>query len=133
MILLANDYPPMLRLLSRVIEIEGFRVIGAHDDAAALELASKTAPLQLIILGLEAIEQSIGVCRHIRQFSDVPIIIVAANYEAHDRAGSLAAGANDLITLPVSMDEFATRFKALLPCPCFPKTEVPHERPEQKG
>ena len=125
MILVVNDYPAILQLISRVLEIEGYRVVTAHDGAAVLHLFAEKKPLQLAILGLKATEQSIEVCRRIRQFSNMPVIIFAVNYEAHDSVRSLEAGANDFITLPVvRMAEFAARVKAVLQCSRFPKMNV---------
>lgn len=126
-VLLVNDYPAILRLISRVLEIEGYRVVTAHDGAAVLNLFAEKKPLQLVILGREATEQSIEVCRRIRQFSDMPIIIFTVHDETYDRARSLEAGANDFITLPIGMAEFAARVKAVLRCSRFPKVNVQPE------
>ena len=120
-VLLANDYPEMLELFSRVLKIEGCRVVTADDEATVLKLAAKRKRLALVILQLERIErQSIEVCRRIREFSDVPVIILAAKYDDYDIAKSFEAGAEDFIPKPISVVEFVARVKAVLRRRGFP-------------
>lgn len=114
-ILVADDDPAMLTLLSRVLEIEGYRLVTASDGATALNFAAKEKALSLVVLELEAAEQrSIEVCHRLRKFSNVPVIIVAAKYEDHDVTRAFDAGADDFITKPVSMSGFVARVKAIL-------------------
>jgi len=114
-ILLADDYPPMLKLLSRVLEIEGYRVVTARDGPTALKLAGKKKSLQLVILGIEDTEPTgIEVCRRLRKFSSVPVIILAAKYEPHDIACSLEAGADEFVAKPFATAQFITQVKAVL-------------------
>ncbi len=114
-ILVADDDPPMLTLFSRVLEIERFRLVTASDAATTLDLVKKDKMLSLVILQLEEKEQqSIEVCRHLREFSDVAIIIVAAKYEDNDIPRALETGADDFIKKPVGIGDFVTRVKAVL-------------------
>ena len=119
--MLADNDPAMLELFSRVREIEGCLVVTASDSAAVLKLAAKRKSLALVVLQLEATDQqSIQVCRRIRSFSDVPVIIVAAKYEEYDIAHSFEAGADDFIPKPIGMVEFMARVKAVLRRRGFP-------------
>lgn len=119
--MLADDDPAMLELLSRVLEIKGCRVVTASDSATVLKLAARRKSLALIILELEVTEQQgIQVCHRLREFSDVPVIIVAAKYEDYDIARGFEADADDFITKPVSMVKFVARVKAVLRRRGFP-------------
>ena len=113
-ILVADDYPTLLRLFSRALEIEGYRVLTASTGATALRLAVKTKPLALVIVQMEVMEEAIEVCRRIRAVSGVPVIIAAAIYEERDMVRSMEAGANDYITKPFGVTEFIARVKAVL-------------------
>ena len=114
-ILVADDDSVMLKLLSGVLRMNGYRVITARDSITALKLTTRTKRLQLVILELEATEQqSIQVCSRLRQFSDVPVIILAAKHEQRDLECGLQAGADDFIPKPVGMDEFWARVQATL-------------------
>lgn len=120
-ILLANDYPEMLELFSRVLEIEGCRVVTTDNKATVLKLTAKRKRLALVILQFErTAQQSIQVCRDIREFSDVPVIILAAKYDDYDIPRSFEAGAEDFIPKPISMVEFVARVKAVLRRRGFP-------------
>jgi DNA-binding response OmpR family regulator len=110
LVLLANDDPGLLRLFSRVLELEGCRVVTAHDSATALELAKKKQ-LALIILEFKAVAAVIELCRCLRQFSSTPIIAMGSKY---DLMRCLEAGANDFILKPVSVGKFVTCIKAAL-------------------
>ena len=114
-ILIADDDPEMLALLSRVLEIQGYRLMTASDGATALNLAATEKALSLVILELEASDQrSVQVCRAIREFSNIPVIIVAAKYEECDKMRALEAGADDFVTKPVGMTDFLARVKGVL-------------------
>ena len=122
-ILLADDYPAMLELLSRVLENEGYRVVTAHDGAAVLELVARRKSLQLVILEIDATEQQgIEVCRRLREFSNVPVIILAGKYEEYDIVRGLEVGADEFITKPFGIVEFVARIKAVLRCSGFPSS-----------
>ena len=121
MILVADDDAAMLKLLSRVLELEGYHVVTARDGTTALKLAVKEKSLALAILELEATEQrGIQICRQLREFSGMPIIILAAKYEERDIVQGLEAGADDFIKKPISMVEFVARVKATLRRQGFP-------------
>lgn len=117
-ILIVDDDPSMLKLLSRVLEIEDYQVVQvvtAYDSTSVLELTAKRKSLALVILELEATEQQgIRVCRRLREFSRVPVIILVAKYDEDDVVHSLDAGADDFITKPFGMGEFVARVKAVL-------------------
>lgn len=124
MILVADDDPAMLRLFCRVLEIEGYKLVAASNAATALDLVAKEKAISLVILELEAEEQqSIQVCHRLREFSSIPVIIVAAKYETHSRLHALGAGADDFITKPVNMTDFLACVKSVLRCHGFPLEE----------
>lgn len=121
-ILLADDYPAMLKLLSVVLKSEGYQVVTARDSTTILKLAKRRKLKHLVILELEAIEQQgIEVCRRLREFSDVPVIILAAKYNEQDIVCGLEAGADEFITKPFGIIEFMTRVKAVLRRHGFPE------------
>lgn len=113
-ILIADDEPEMLILLCRVLELEGYRVMTASDGASALNLAAGERVLSLVILELETGDQrSVQVCRALREFSNIPVIIVAAEYGGYDRMCALEAGADDFVTEPVGMTDFLARVRGV--------------------
>lgn len=120
-ILVADDDPAMLKLLSRVLEIESYQVVTTRDSATVLELTAKTKSLALVTLEFDGpAPNGIEVCRRLREFSHVPVIILAAKYDEHDIVCGLEAGADDFVTKPVGMFEFVARVKAVLRCSRFP-------------
>jgi len=79
-ILVADDDPAMLKLLSRVLETESCRVVTTCDSATALKLAAKTKSLALVTLDFDGpAPNGVEVCRRLRKFSRVPIIILEQN------------------------------------------------------
>ena len=113
-ILVADDYPAMQKLLSRALRTEGYQVVTATDGDTALRLAVTTKPLVLVILEMEVTEESIEICCCLREFSDVPVIILAAKYEERDLVRSLEDGADDFIVKPFDVTELTARVKVVL-------------------
>ncbi len=114
-VLIADDNPTMLRLLSRVLKIEGYRVLTALNGTTALKLAREEKSLALIILELEiARMDGIEVCRRLREFSNLPIIILTEDYEEDDILRATEAGADDFMPKPFDIADFVARVEAVL-------------------
>ncbi len=116
-ILVADDDPAMLKLLSRVLETESCQVVATHDSTTVLKLTATTKSLALVTLEFDGpAPNGIELCRRLRKFSRVPVIILAAKYDEHDIVRGLEAGADDFITKPVGMVEFVARVQTVLRC-----------------
>lgn len=114
LILIADDDKVVHESLGIYLKAEGYSYISAFDGLEALHLA-KTTSLDLIILDLMMPEMSgIEVCREIRKFSDIPIIMLTAKGEEIDRILGLELGADDYIVKPFSPREVVVRVKTVL-------------------
>ncbi len=113
-ILLVDDEPPLVRLLTGYLSREGYEVLTAGDGLTALDLARTARPdvivLDLMLPGLDGVE----VCRRLRQFSDAYVLMLTARAEEVDRIVGLSVGADDYVTKPFSPREVVARVKALL-------------------
>ena len=96
------------------LESEGFDVVVAATGLDGLE-AARSGGADLIILDLMLPEMSgLDVCRQIRGFSDVPIIMLTAKDSEADKVSGLELGADDYMTKPFSMRELVARVRAHL-------------------
>jgi two-component system, OmpR family, KDP operon response regulator KdpE len=113
-ILVADDDPQLLRLMTRNLELAGYTVLPAVDGAEALDLA-ETTRLDLIILDVMMPRMDgFTVSQRVREFSSVPIIIVTARGQDQDKVRGLDLGADDYLTKPFSVEEFLARVRAVL-------------------
>jgi DNA-binding response OmpR family regulator len=113
-ILTVDDEVRYLRLLQICLEAAGYEVIPARDGRSALEQAAKQEP-DLILLDLMLPDISgVELCRQIREFSNVPVIMLTARAEEADKIQGLDTGADDYITKPFSADELLARVRAAL-------------------
>jgi len=116
-ILVVDDEPDIAGLVSYNLKKEGYSVISAADGEQALQ-EIKNREISLIILdlmlpGLNGIE----ICRIVRQnvtTRDIPIIMLTARGEEHDRIRGLETGADDYMAKPFSPRELIARVKAVL-------------------
>lgn len=113
-ILVVDDEPNILEILKENLEREGYEVLTARDGDYAISLHSND-PVSLILLdcmmpGITGFD----VCRKIRTFSDVPIVMLTARSEEIDKVLGLELGADDYITKPFSIREVMARVKAHL-------------------
>jgi DNA-binding response OmpR family regulator len=113
-ILVVDDEPRYLRLLEANLKTEGYEILTAQDGGKALDVFSAN-PVDLILLDilLPALD-GFAVCQRIRQFSRVPIIMLTAKGEEHDRVRGLDVGADDYLVKPFSVTELIARVRAVL-------------------
>lgn len=113
-ILIVEDEQKVADLLSDYLRREGFKVACEARGDKVLEQVHSLAPaLILLDLMLPGVD-GITLCREIRQFSNVPIIMVTARVEEVDRLIGLEIGADDYICKPFSPREVVARVKAVL-------------------
>jgi DNA-binding response OmpR family regulator len=113
-ILVVDDEPLYQRLLQINLETEGYEVTAASNGEQALDLIPQNKP-ELIILDVMMPKlDGFATCERIRQFSSVPIIMLTARGEEHDRVKGLNAGADDYVVKPFSATELIARVKAVL-------------------
>lgn len=113
-ILIAEDDANTSALVATYLEREGFTTIAAFDGAEALRLARLKKPgfvvLDIMLPGLDGWD----VCRELRKFSNVPILMLTAREEEIDRILGLSLGADDYVVKPFSPRELVERVKAIL-------------------
>ncbi|HEY8492232.1 MAG TPA: response regulator transcription factor, partial [Dehalococcoidia bacterium] len=113
-ILVVDDEPHIVKLVSLYLKRAGFQVVEAFDGRQALELARSVQP-SLILLDVMMPElDGLEVCRRIRQESNVPIIMLTARTEDVDKVLGLSIGADDYVTKPFSPPELLARVGAVL-------------------
>lgn len=113
-VLIVDDEKIIVKGLKYNLEQDGFEVEVAYDGEEALRLAhDKTIDVILLDLMLPKID-GFTVCRSIRGFSNVPIIMLTAKGEDIDKILGLEYGADDYVTKPFNVREVKARIKAIL-------------------
>ncbi len=113
-ILIADDEPRYLRLLEANLRTEGYEVVTAQDGLQALEVFSNQ-PIDLVLLDVMMPRlDGFSTCQRLREFSNVPIIILTAKGEEQDRVRGLDLGADDYMVKPFSATELLARVRAVL-------------------
>ena len=113
-ILVVDDEKLLVKGMKFNLENEGYEVEGAYDGAAAVELA-RNGQFDLIILDVMMPEiDGLEACMRIREFSNVPIIMLTAKSEDADKLMGFECGADDYLTKPFNILELKARVRALL-------------------
>lgn len=113
-ILVVEDEKNISDVIKVYLKQEGFNVFIAYDGIKAMNLF-ENEDIHLIILDLMIPKLSgIEVCKEIRSFSNVPIIMLTAKTEEEDKIKGLSIGADDYVSKPFSPKELISRVKALL-------------------
>jgi DNA-binding response OmpR family regulator len=113
-ILIVDDEPRYLRLLEANLRSDGYDVVSAMDGLQAVEVFSSD-PVDLILMDVMMPNlDGFAACQRIRQFSNVPIIILTAKGEEQDRVRGLDLGADDYLVKPFSATELLARVRAVL-------------------
>lgn len=110
-ILVVDDDPAILRLLSTNLKARGYHITTATNGEESLEAVQKNI-IDLIILDIMMPKlDGVEVCRRIREWSLVPIIILSAKGDEKDKVKCLELGADDYLTKPFGISELMARIK----------------------
>ena len=113
-ILVVDDEKTLVKGIKFNLENEGYSLECAYDGAAAVELA-RTGVFDLLILDVMMPElDGLEACMRIREFSNVPIIMLTAKSEDADKLMGFECGADDYLTKPFNILELKARVRALL-------------------
>ena len=113
-ILVVDDEKTLVKGMKFNLENEGYQVECAYDGAAAVEL-ERNGKFDLLILDVMMPEvDGLEACMRIREFSNVPIIMLTAKSEDADKLVGFECGADDYLTKPFNILELKARVRALL-------------------
>jgi two-component system phosphate regulon response regulator PhoB len=116
-VLIVEDEPPLVELLSYNLEKAGFHAHIARDGEEAMLAVEERKPDLVLLDWMLPYVSGIEICRRIRRnpdTRDVPIIILTARGEEDDRIRGLEAGADDYVVKPFSPSELVARVRAVL-------------------
>jgi DNA-binding response OmpR family regulator len=113
-ILAVDDEPQYQQLLRVNLEPEGYEVICSDNGQNALDVISQQHPDLVILDIMMPVLDGIMTCERIRQFSNVPVIMLTAKGEESDRVRGLNVGADDYVVKPFSAIELVARVRAVL-------------------
>ena len=113
-ILVVEDEGKIARFLELELKHEGYEVTIAYDGRSGLEIVEK-GNIDIIILDLMLpLMSGIEVCRRVRKFSDIPIIMLTAKDDISDKVAGLDSGADDYVTKPFAIEELLARIRVAL-------------------
>ena len=113
-VLVVDDDPRYLRLVEVNLMAEEYDVRTAMNGQEAVETVAAKQPDLILLDVMMPIMDGFTACERIREFSNVPIIILTAKGEERDRVRGLDAGADDYIVKPFSAQELLARVRAVL-------------------
>ena len=116
-VLIVEDEAPLVELLSYNLERAGYRVTSAADGEAAMRAVDEDRPDLVLLDWMLPLMSGIEVCRQLRRAShtaNIPILMLTARGEEHDRVRGLDAGADDYVSKPFSPAELIARIRAVL-------------------
>ena len=113
-ILIVEDESKIARFLELELKHEGYEVEIASDGRSGLERI-KDGDFSLVVLDLMLpLMSGIEVCRRVRKFSDLPIIMLTAKDDISDKVTGLDSGADDYVTKPFAIEELLARIRVAL-------------------
>jgi two-component system KDP operon response regulator KdpE len=114
-VLVVDDEPKLVRLVKEVLTATGFDVISVSDGNSAIEAIAMENP-DIVLLDIVLADEIDGyqVAQRVREFSDIPIIMLTAKVRESDLIRGFDAGADDYITKPFSAKELLARVRAVL-------------------
>ena len=113
-VLVVDDEPAITRVLTVALRARGYRVLTAATGDEALGSVAVESPTVVILdLGLPDLD-GLEVCRRIRAWSDVPIIVLTAEGADDRKVAALDEGADDYVTKPFSMPELLARVRVAI-------------------
>jgi two-component system OmpR family response regulator len=113
-VLVVDDHREIRELLAKYLARHGLRVSAAENAAKARRLLEASA-IDLVVLDIMMPgEDGLSLCRHLRETTDLPVIMLTAMAEETDRVVGLEMGADDYVVKPFAPRELLARIKAVL-------------------
>ena len=122
-LLIADDEPDIVDTLARCFASRGYEIMRASSGEEAVRQAGRAPDLILLDVNMPDLD-GLEVCRRIRQHVACPIIFLTARVEESDKLRGFAAGGDDYVVKPFSLDELAE---------CLPGGESPADRAEAEA
>ena len=113
-VLIIDDETQIRKFLDIALRAQGYKTLLAETGQQGLEtLALHGADLVILDLGLPDLD-GLEVLRHLREWSQVPVIILSVRADETEKVALLDAGANDYVTKPFSVQELMARIRVML-------------------
>lgn len=113
-ILVVDDDAATRKMINTALDAYGYEVVEAGTSAEAIEAIKREDPAVVLLDLILPDGDGVDICREVRQYSEVSIIMVTARRDLTDRLAGLDAGADDYVTKPLSMGELVARVKSLI-------------------
>ncbi|MGI8712685.1 MAG: response regulator [Solirubrobacteraceae bacterium] len=113
-ILVVDDEPQIVRGLKIILRTAGYAVEAAETRAQALAVLGSRPPDALVLDLVLPDGDGVEVCREVRRFSRLPILVLTAVGDEREKVRALDAGADDYVTKPFGTDELLARLRAVL-------------------
>ncbi|MCK4315569.1 MAG: response regulator transcription factor, partial [Anaerolineae bacterium] len=126
LVLVVDDEPRMTRFIRMNLELEGYRVIEAHDGLEALDKARTNLPALVILDAMMPELDGFETLEILRETSSIPVIMLTVRADEEDKVRGLELGADDYVTKPFSTRELASRVKAVLRRTKSPTAQAQH-------
>lgn len=110
-ILIADDEPDIVAMLRDYFEMNGYEITAAHNGKEAIAAAGKNPDIILLDVNMPDAD-GLTVCRTVREYVSCPIIFLTARIEDSDKIAGFAAGGDDYVIKPFSIDELGARIAA---------------------
>lgn len=113
-VLVVDDEPGMVRLVSLYLQQAGFEVLAAGTGSQAIETVERRRPDMVVLdIGLPDVD-GLAVFKRIRDLDETPVIMLTARAEPRDRITALEGGADDYVSKPFHPEELVARVRAVL-------------------
>ena len=114
-ILIADDEERWRRLVGDFLRNEGYKTVEAANGQQAVDMIKQDSDISMAILDIMMpVMDGTQACQAIREFSDLPIIMLTANSDEDSEVMGFVTGADEYISKPVKFPVFIARVKALL-------------------
>ena len=113
-VLVVDDEPQIVRGLKIILRSAGYSVESAETKADALALLASRPPDALVLDLVLPDGEGVEVCREVRRWSGLPILVLSAVGDEREKVRALDAGADDYVTKPFGTDELLARLRAVL-------------------
>ena len=113
-ILIADDEKDISTLIKRYAERDGFEVVAVEDGSEAVEICRKEDFDVIIMDVMMPDTDGFTACRKIREFKDIPVLMLSARGTEYDKLFGFEVGVDDYVTKPFSPKELMARVKVII-------------------